>query len=161
MRVFKIYATLIFLGILPFIVLCVLNFSTVEEEVTFCTSPRYCRYNYCDDSMCLEYKTVTRRKSLTLFESIKEQPIIIIFLLTAAVTYVLLIIAFKKNSYSYIGYEDLGLLGIISMGVYLANAVLLCVVPMFLFKQIGHGPLLVMLIMALVPFIARPIVVDW
>ena len=111
--------------------------------------------------MCLEYKTVTRRKSLTLFESIKEQPIIIIFLLTAAVTYVLLIIAFKKNSYSYIGYEDLGLLGIISMGVYLANAVLLCVVPMFLFKQIGHGPLLVMLIMALVPFIARPIVVDW
>lgn len=161
MRTFKIYASLIFLGLLPFLVLCVLNFASIDQEVTFCTNPRYCRYNYCDDSMCLEYKTVTRRKSLSLFESIQDQPIIIIFLITAAVSYILLIIAFKKYSYSYIGYEDLGLLGIISMTVYIANGVLLCIVPMFLFKQIGHGPLFVMLIMAIVPFIARPIVVDW
>lgn len=161
MRIFKIYASLILLGLLPIIVLCVLNFASVDEQITFCDSPRYCRYNKCDDSECFSYRTITRRKTLSLFESIKEYPLLVIFIFTAIISYVLFIIALKKNAYSYIGYEDLGLLGIISMTIYIANGVLLCIVPMYLFNQVGHGPLFVMLIMAIVPFIVRPIVVDW
>ena len=161
MRTFKIYLSLILLGLIPLVLLSIMSFASVDEQHTFCISPRYCRYYNCSDEECFETKTVTRRRSLSLFEAIEMHPLLVVFILVAIVSYTLFIIALKKNAYSYIGYEDLGLLGIISMGLYILNGVLLCIVPMFLFKQVGHGPLFVMLVMGIVPFIVRPIVVDW
>ena len=161
MKTFKIYLSLIFLGILPLIFLLSFNYAKEEVHETYCADRHYCSWHYCEDYECLKVRERDRIYERSLFYVIKQYPVIVLLLVLYVCSYIGYLIGLKRNAYSYIGYEDLGKLGLVSLIMYFVDALLIVFVPMFIYSQIGTGALITMLVMAVVPFIVRPIIVDW
>lgn len=161
MKTFKIYLSLIFLGILPLIFLVTFNYAKEEIHETYCSDRHYCSWHYCEDYECKNVRERDRLYERNIFYVVKQHPAISLILVLYFVSYIGYLIGLKKNAYSYIGYEDLGKLGVISLILYFVDATLIVFVPMFIYSQIGTGALITMLVMVVVPFIVRPIIVDW
>ena len=162
LRYLKMILLILFLVALPIGIESVLKYASVEVEMEFCLDRRRpCRGESCKDHIChnKEVRTVTIEKSFK--EIIKTYPILLLSTIIYLASIICYIIAVKKNAYTYIGFDDLGKLGIIAICIYIINAIATSIVPMILFKQVGVGPLFSMVSMAFVPFIIRPILVDW
>ncbi len=161
MKKTKIILTLCILVLAPLILLFLIDFCNVEVEMQVCKDRPNFHREWNSDYPCSEYKTITRVQSLKFIEAVKEKPLLLIFMIIYLVSFICYAISIKKNAYSYIGFEDIGKLGLISIIIYIVNALLLVFIPILLYKQVGTGPIFTMITMFLVPFISRPILVDW
>ena len=161
MRKIKKIIKIILLGIIPLIILCLFSFVKEEVHETYCSDRHYCSWHYCVDYECKNVRERNRLYERSLFEVIEKYPLITLIIVLYIVSYVGYIIGLKRNAYAYIGFEDLGKIGLFSLIAYYVDAALLVFVPMILYKQIGTSILVVMLLMVVIPFIIRPIIVDW
>ena len=163
MKTIKIIVVLLVIVASPFVMLALTNYATEEVEMNVCTD---CRYNYCRGERCkdltcrsFEWRKVRLDRSLT--EAIKAHPFLmatIIIYLGSLITYM---IALKRNAYCYIGIEDMGKSGLIAFIIYMINAFLVLLLPISLYTQVGIGPIFTWIMMLVIPFIIRPIMVDW
>lgn len=161
MKIFKIIVVTLFLIAIPMVLLNVFVFATEEVEMEMCMDRRRpCRGENCRDMPCRNTEIKTVRVERKYKDVVKQHPLMLFIPIVYLASLICYLIAVRKNSYSYIGFDDLGLMGIIAICVYAANALFSAFVPMMVYAQTGVGPLFVMMSMAFVPFILRPIFVD-
>lgn len=161
MKLFKAIMIAIVLTAIPLVLLNVFVFATEEVEMEMCMDRRRpCRGENCKDTFCRNTEIKKVRVERKYKDVIKAHPLMLFIPIVYLASLICYFIAVRKNSYSYIGFDDLGLMGIIAIGVYALNALLTAFVPIMMYAQTGVGPLFVMVAMAFVPFIMRPIIVD-
>lgn len=163
MKIIKIILILLVAISAPLAMLALTNYATEEVEMNVCTDRRYnyCRGERCKDLKCRYYEWKRVRLDRTLFNAIKAHPVIlatIIIYLGSLITY---LVALKKNAYCYVGFEDMGKMGLIALIIYMINAFAVLILPITLYTQVGIGPIFSWIMMMIVPFILRPVMVDW
>lgn len=163
MKIIKIILILIVAISAPLAMLALTNYATEEVEMNVCTDRRYnyCRGERCKDIKCRYYEWKRVRLDRKLFNAIKAHPVIlatIIIYLGSLITY---LVALKKNAYCYVGFEDMGKMGLIALIIYMINAFAVLILPITLYTQVGIGPIFSWIMMMIVPFILRPVMVDW
>ena len=163
MKIIKIILILLVAISAPLAMLALTNYATEEVEMNVCTDRRYnyCRGERCKDLKCRYYEWRKVRLDRKLVEAIKAHPVIlatIIIYLGSLITY---LVALKKNAYCYVGFEDMGKMGLIALIIYMINAFAVLILPITLYTQVGIGPIFSWIMMMIVPFILRPVMVDW
>lgn len=163
MKIIKILLILVVAISAPLAMLALTNYATEEVEMNVCTDRRYnyCRGERCKDIKCRYYEWKRVRLDRKLFNAIKAHPVIlatIIIYLGSLITY---LVALKKNAYCYVGFEDMGKMGLIALIIYMINAFAVLILPITLYTQVGIGPIFSWIMMMIVPFILRPVMVDW
>lgn len=163
MKIIKILLILVVAISAPLAMLALTNYATEEVEMNVCTDRRYnyCRGERCEDLKCRYYEWKRVRLDRKLFNAIKAHPVIlatIIIYLGSLITY---LVALKKNAYCYVGFEDMGKMGLIALIIYMINAFAVLILPITLYTQVGIGPIFSWIMMMIVPFILRPVMVDW
>ena len=163
MKIIKIILILLVVISAPMAMLSFTNYATEEVEMNVCTDRRYnyCRGERCKDLKCRYYEWKRVRLDRTLFNAIKSHPIILVTIILYFASLVTYMIALKRNAYCYIGVEDMGTSGLIAFIIYMINAFLVLLLPISLYTQVGIGPIITWIMMLVVPFIIRPIMVDW
>lgn len=163
MKTIKIIAILLVVIAAPMAMLAFTNYATEEVEMNVCTDRRYnyCCGEWCKDLTCRYYELKRVRLDRTLSNAIKAHPIILVTIIIYFASLVTYMIALKRNAYCYIGVEDMGTSGLIAFIIYMINAFLVLLLPISLYTQVGIGPIITWIMMLIVPFIIRPIMVDW
>ena len=163
MKIVKIILVLLVITSAPLAMLAFTNYATEEVEMNVCTDRRfnYCRGERCKDLTCRYYEWKKVRLDRKLFDAIKAHPIIIATIVIYLASLITYMIALKRNAYCYIGVEDMGISGLIAFIIYMINAFLVLLLPISLYTQVGIGPIFTWIMMLAIPFIIRPIMVDW
>lgn len=163
MKIVKIILVLLVITSAPLAMLALTNYATEEVEMNVCTDRRYnnCRGERCKDLTCRYYEWKRVRLNRKLFDAIKAHPIIIATIVIYLASLITYMIALKRNAYCYIGVEDIGISGLIAFIIYMINAFLVLLLPISLYTQVGVGPIFTWIMMLVIPFIIRPIMVDW
>ena len=163
MKIVKIILVLLVITSAPLVMLALTNYATEEVEMNVCTDRRYnyCRGERCKDLTCRYYEWKRVRLDRKLFDAIKAHPIIIVTIVLYLASLITYMIALKRNAYCYIGVEDMGISGLIAFIIYMINAFLVLLLPISLYTQVGVGPIFTWIMMLVIPFIIRPIMVDW
>lgn len=163
MKIIKILLILVVAISAPLAMLALTNYATEEVEMNVCTDRRYnyCRGERCKDLKCRYYEWKRVRLDRTLFNAIKAHPIILVTIIIYLGSLITYLVALKKNAYCYVGFEDMGKMGLIALIIYMINAFAVLILPITLYTQVGIGPIFSWIMMMIVPFILRPVMVDW